>query len=423
MGMKIYYDMTSKEYFKFYNQAMGIFLQKRKIKKNPMRRIKTSTQIIIGNYLLCFLYIPFIVFFDSFVSLGFLSFLFSTFFLLGLIFNTFFLFLVIVNFVKANMRVKKGELCFDAEGILDTAENGGVILKRWNEIDFVYVLEELIFIITKRKVVFFFPVDFLEQKKILEYLETIQNDSSLFIIDKQNDATVGKFEKHFFNWGIYIFSFVLLFFLVMGWDSYHLSILDREIEALYDSNKKIDTTIYSFEKYGIVEKELKNYFNDLQQYRNIYEENSAISIIYLLTAEYLEKHRDELPDLLQNFSTMENITENAIQKLIELFDEEKAMEKIRYWNLGEVYDSLYKDYISDFVSNQFRRQWEKELYENHLRMQYLTRMLEILTSPHACWEISNNYLYFCDDIQLKEYNELYDRLMENNKEPSVGIKM
>ena len=420
--MKVHYNMTSKEYVKYYNWAMGIFLQRRKIKKNPNLKRKSFIKIILKNYLLCIFCIPFLVFFDFFISFDVLSIYVSLFMIFTFLLNTLLLIVTTIKLIYTAKHSKKGELCFQENEILHTLENNQIITNQWENIEVIYALEKVVFIITKRKKFFLIPVDTLEQKKVVEYSKKKKQEYPSILIIEEYETTESRL-KSLIHGGLYVLSFFLLFVPIIIWDNYQLAILDREVEALYHYDKKVDKTIYSIEKYGTIEKELKDYFGNLQKQRKLYEENSSFALLNLLTIEYLDKHKEDLKELFQKFQTMENTTDKAIEKIIELLEEEKAMEKIRRWNLGEVYDTIYKEYIKELVNSQLKNQWEKERYNNHLRMQYLTRMVEILTLPNACWYIEKKNLYFCEEEQLREYNELYDKLMTNNKFFSSGIKL
>ncbi len=423
--MKINYAITNKKYRHYFNLAMGIFAERRKIKKNRLRRIHSYSQIIIKNYLLCILLIPFIGFFENVDQLAFFEMVLVFLFLLLLFMNTISLFLSVVCYFKVSQNVKSGEVRMDEFMIMDTRENGKEISKSWEKMDFIYVMEKVIFIFSKKRIVFFLPVEIQEQLPVLDYLKEIQKKyPSIQIIDTVHEYYPKEsiFKKHFLNWGVYLLFIFFGFSFAVGCEIYNLAILEKEMQRISDSDFEVEDTIYSFGKYAVVEKELKNFFLEFGSAYQIYSENSAMGATYFLSANYLEEHKENLKDLLKEFPSMEIKAEKALKKVLKLLEEEQIKERILKWDLEDFYNDLFYEYTLDYFSDVDKKEWQFESYNNHLRMQYLTRMIEILTLPDACWFIEEDSLYFCDDAQLQEYNELYDLLMENqNKTDSVTL--
>lgn len=423
--MRIDYELTPKEYLRCYNLAQGIFAERKKIKRNPLRRVRPYSMILLANYLLCLIYIPFIAYFDTLVDLDYLADLFALFMIVLFFLNTLALFISIFFYLKS-IKSKKGELRFDENSITDTTENGKQITRNWTEIEFVYVREAAIFLIAKKRLIFIIPKSTGKLDLLLNYLEQRkENVPNLKIMDTIHHyyPEESKLKKHFLNWGVYVLSFLVLFMLAIAWESYNFYLIHREMAYIEQDDFDVDNYIYSYEKFGVVEKELKDFFHTYRTNRNIYIENSASGILYLLDAEYLENNREDLEDLLKELPSMQNKTEKAINKLTQLADQEKMMENLNKLDLGDTYTEIYKEYVFSFANERFKREWSAEIYNNQLRMQYLTRMIEILALPNACWEVEDDHLYFCDEAQLKEYNDLYDLLMENQKEPSNGVKI
>ena len=424
--MRIDYEIPPKEYRRCFDLAQGIYAERKKIKRKPLRRVRSYSMILFANYLLCLIYIPFIAYFDTLVELDFLASFFALFMIVIFFLNTFSLFFSLFCYWKSAHMSKRGELRLEENSITDTTEDGKEISRNWQEIEFIYIKEEAIFFVAKKRIIFIVPKSLGKEKMVLAYLEQRKEMyPNLKIMDTIHHyyPEESKLKKHFLDWGIYALSFIILLILAIAWDTYNFYLIHREMTFIEQEDFQVDNYIYSYEKFGIIEKELKDFFHTYKTNRNIYMENSATGITYLLTSEYLENNREDLEDLLKELPTMEKKTEKAINKLIELADQEKRMEELNKLDLGSVYTDLYKEYAFSFANERFKGEWSREIYNNHLRMQYLTRMIEILTLTNACWYIEDDLLYFCDEAQLKEYNALYDLLMDSSKEPSNGVKM
>lgn len=426
VAMRIDYEIERKEYHRYFSMAQGIYAQKNSIKRNPDKKVCSYSIILVRNYLIAFLYIPFIAFFDTCINLSFLADLFAILLVFVLFFNTISVFLYFISYFLSKRRKTRGEIRLEEQKITDTTFDGKVISKTWEEIDFIYMTEKTIFIIAKKRLIFVIPESTRKIESTRNYLQTIQESfPKMKIIDSTNHYLLeeNKWKKRFLNWGVYILLFILFFGAVIAWEIYNENAIYKEMMKIEEKEYEIDNTIYSYEKYGKVEKELKDFFHTYRTNYYTYLENSATGIMYLLNIEFLEKNKDNLKEVIEEFPNREKKTEKAIEKIIELANQEKWIMNLEKMKLGDIYINLFKEYAFSFANNRFKREWERELYNNQLRMQYLTRMVEILTLPNACWYIEDNNLYFCDDAQLKEYNELYDLLMEENKQFSSGVKM
>ncbi len=421
--MRLDYEMKTKEFWHCFNLSQGIVVERNKIKKNPQKRTHAYTTIIIKNYLLCLIYIPLIAFFDTLVNMNFITDILAILLLFIFGLNTILLGITIINFFKIKRKLQKGELRLEETNITSTAENGKTTRKNWESMDFIYIKEEFLFLITKKRVVFIIPKSANNFDNIKSYLKEkqIQFPSIKIIEDLHQEES--KIKKHFLDWGAYVLLFLILMIGVISWENYNLYQIDQEMNKIIENDFEVENRIRSYEKYGKVEKELKDFFHTYRTNYYTYLENSATGIMYLLNSEFLEKNKDNLKEVIEEFPNREKKTEKAIEKIIELANQEKWIMNLEKMKLGDIYINLFKEYAFSFANNRFKREWERELYNNQLRMQYLTRMVEILTLPNACWYIEDNNLYFCDDAQLKEYNELYDLLMEENKQFSSGVKM
>lgn len=209
---------------------------------------------------------------------------------------------------------------------------------------------------------------------------------------------------------MYILGCLFSLGIAAGWDMYNLSIIDKEIIKIVKS-ESIDSNVYAYEKFGIVERELKKYYVDFYENKKMYEENEAGYIFSQLTNTYLQENKDELKDLLKDLPSRKIRVEKAIQNIVNLMSEEVIMERIQKSELEGFYEDIYRDYVFNSEKSYF----QNLKFKNEEKMMYLERLLEILLISPSVWYIEDGTLYFIDSNYLKEYQNLYDLITETER--------
>lgn len=174
--MNIEYDLNQ-NYFKCYNEAQGVILNRKKIIKNPKKRITTY----LGNASLLFIEILAIFLICLMVDrTGYLT-KFAYFMLYFAIFATF---IYLISFYYSYSLEKKknhsGTLKFSSEGITDEAFDGTIVTMKWDKIQALVIKKYTLTFITDSQIFFFINISL--KKEILEALN--KYNDKLLIIEK-----------------------------------------------------------------------------------------------------------------------------------------------------------------------------------------------------------------------------------------------
>lgn len=404
--MKINYDISSKEYFSYLNITTGFLSEKRKWKKD--RSLKTFAQISIRNYLLCFLFIPLIAFFDTFINLDNLTFFFAMCLILTLFFQTINLLLFLISCFQKTRKPMKGEIRIDEDGITERLDSGKQISRKWSGIKNILIHDDVIFIYNNRGTTFLIPNKGDNEKKVRDIVKKLEKEKLLIECYEPHG-----FHRHFEIWGKYLLIFLVTVGIAIYWDYYNISLIDDEIWKINNSEyKEINEEIVSYQKFGVVEKTLKEYFKEFYEAKERYYANEASMVFSKVTIDILKNNPDELNHLYDSLSSYEDEANKAAQNIIDLLTEEKVMERIRVKNLGENYENNFKDYALTKEDAIHAKSWHEELEKNRTKMKYVKRALEILTNEKECWYIEDDMLYVCDEY-LDEYNRLYDLILDH----------
>jgi len=408
--MKIHYKMTSKEYIHYLNVAQGVYLDRKKLKRKPNKRIRTLSNKIITNYLCILALIPAISFFDSFLNGEIISDILTILLLLIVSINTLLGLLAIIPFLKNRSKLIQGEIFFTQDGFTDISENNQEITKKWSELNLILVTQEVILLFTKR-FLFLIPNEKDNWEKLSQITKEIPT------IDKTNN-TESFIQKHFENWGKYLFLFLLTLCLDLSWNIYNINVIDQEVWKI-NNQTEMDSHIYALEKFGVVESTLKDYFYEVRNNKEIYQANSALGTYGLLTLDFLKNHKEELPNILKELPTREKKSTEAIQNMLKLLSEETVKEKIQAKGLSNYYNELFLDYILTSENQIHFQHWQEELIKNSEKMGYVKRILEILTSKDSCWYVEEENLYMCNESQRLEYNNLRTKILDSQSSTST----
>lgn len=173
--MEIEYNLK-KQYFKYCNYANGAYLQKRKIEKNPDKKIHTATK-----HLFCYLMIviifsvvsEYIIISCNIESQVFIGFIAE---LIGLAIGTIvfcLIFLVIYSLYK-ELKNPVGVVKLDALGIHDSS-NGITISLDWDHIELIIIEKDIVIVFAKKSyLVLVFPNK--DEKKFIKTVKKYNKD-------------------------------------------------------------------------------------------------------------------------------------------------------------------------------------------------------------------------------------------------------
>lgn len=167
--MKIPYNLSDK-YMKYYNEANGIYLLRKKLKKNPDTKI--INYILYISVLFFIYYILFIVLARIFMNMD-LRFFSKLFINLG----SFMLFIYVVMILDFFIKVfrkkisREGILEINEEGILDKAKNDFQIGFSYEHIKLIVITDNLIVFFTDIPVMIMVNNENLEKDKIINKIK------------------------------------------------------------------------------------------------------------------------------------------------------------------------------------------------------------------------------------------------------------
>lgn len=183
----------------------------------------------------------------------------------------------------------------------------------------------------------------------------------------------------------------------------------EKINKLDITKDKIDMKIYTSGKYGVVEKTIKEYFEEYQKV--LQDTTNAMQdekIINMLSIDNYKKDGKEFKESLSYLSDYKKKLEEKFDNLISLSQEETIMKRIEDKNVGARYEKLYKDAMFAKDGQKQLEETNKELEDAKKTMINLLdvekEVLEFLKSNKSHWELSNNQIVFDSTSLLVKYN-------------------
>lgn len=218
---------------------------------------------------------------------------------------------------------------------------------------------------------------------------------------------------------------VLIIAIMMGLgimsirESEQKAIVEEEVAEIDNidiyEGETIDMEIKATGKYGKVEKTIKEYYEEIFKYKLIYSENSSVEMFNEITLEYLQNNRlEKLQEKLDSIDSREQKATDAINKIIAMLDEDYTMERIEKQKLGKKYNEYYRELIIFEDDDETIQEWKDEITINSEKKEYLKELIKILIDYDDSWYIEDDTLYISDDYALNRYNELYDKIYDED---------
>ena len=239
-----------------------------------------------------------------------------------------------------------------------------------------------------------------EEEEIIEIIENKKNKNIYFII------------------GTIIFVILIIFGLL------RLHRLNREGIIRDELNKinetlEVDEEIKSSGELKYVEEAIKNYYKDYFSYKKIVDETRSDALANLLTPKYLNDNRKNLKKVKEEFKEKNELFQDAIDKMIEMFEDYKILS---YLDKEEVNDANYSFYKELMITKEDKIVLEniKEFKEtNKEKYDYLIELVDLLNGSSSSWYVKDDNLYIDTDYTLKKYNELRTRIFNLDKSREI----
>lgn len=178
--MEIKYDM-SKNYWNCHNEAQSIVMMKRKLKKNPKRKIYglfyTGIWYIIGTIISLILYL---IFKQIGIESLFLSILLDLCIFLSVFSILYFIIIILTYLINKKTASHVGILKIKEDGLLDKSSSGKEVMIPWNQVELAVIYKYTVTFVTNTHLVVFVNIE--NKKEILKALQKYQKD--LLVIDK-----------------------------------------------------------------------------------------------------------------------------------------------------------------------------------------------------------------------------------------------
>ncbi len=413
--MKIKYKYRSLEFYNYLNIALGIWLDKRKIANNKIKKIRTFSSFYLCNLLVIFMLIPIMVFLDSLNNLNIIVNILMFIFWLLLLINGLFLIVIIKVLFMCNL-ASEGEYVITDKKIFHKSLDYE-IEKSWDTIDSIVILKKVILLYSKEKILFIIKN---ENNNLEDLMKILKNGNiSVKTIDLQSLEETSKLQCFFNNYGYILIVLGILINLLMLWDNYNMAILQKEFKYLNIDDYKLDSNLYAYGKYRVVESIVKDDYIQFKNNQDLYNENSAYGTFYLLNTDFLKKGKENAVNLYNDLNARKEKADKALAEMKRLTNESMAMYQITPYNLGMFYENIYASYINKLANFSNSKTFEEEEKINNEKMEYLESMLYILVKDDACWYVEDDNFYICNDDDLKSYSEYYELLKTQDSKLNV----
>ena len=218
----------------------------------------------------------------------------------------------------------------------------------------------------------------------------------------------------FFNIGVIVIVIALIF----------LNRLSRE-RLIIDEQKKINETsevdenIKSKGELKLVEKAMKDYYQEYFSYKEIVNNTRADSLANILTPEYLNENRNKLKDIKEEFNEQNELFKENINLMISMLDEKKILS---YLDKNKVSKHNYNFYKSIMISEEDKEivnELNEFITNNDSKYEALSDLIDLLIKENKYWYVVDDKLYMDKKEDLEKYNDLRIRIFNLDREQEV----
>ena len=199
-------------------------------------------------------------------------------------------------------------------------------------------------------------------------------------------------------------------------------LLDNEISELLELDltiDEVDNDIVTSDEYGIVERAIKDYFNDYSD--NCKRFISAIEGFDFEEMFSLDTFLDDGPDFIVSkgkLSQLNSTVSECLDNLINMSSEEYIMDLINDKNIDEYYVDLYREYMlgegiysfdeymADDIEDMVSIRDDIDLFLNDCYAIY-----DFMSENRSYWYVEGDTVYFSTDSLVNEYNALLNKII------------
>ena len=229
-------------------------------------------------------------------------------------------------------------------------------------------------------------------------------------------------------WLKIIIVIILLFTVIIGYFVYtdlkQEELLKTEIQEYISRDfTKDDFTvdIKTTGDYALVEAAIKTYFKGLSDIaKDVEKQENDQEFINILTIENFKNDGPNFIVTLKKISDVRSSFEENINKFVNMCSEEYILSLItKYDELDSYYIDLYKELMFAKVDLKSIENIKKEMIELKdtfsIFLDDCYNMIIFLKNNKGKWLIEEDSIVFDSDELLKEYNNLTQKLLENNE--------
>jgi len=212
-----------------------------------------------------------------------------------------------------------------------------------------------------------------------------------------------------------ILAILVIFLILLIYDYNQKQILNNEIKTIQNldiTKDNIDTTIKTKNIYATIEKIIKNYYQELFQYKKTYQEKSAAAFLNRIDMNYLKENKNNLKDfnLIEVIEENKKQVEKAIENIILILDENNIKNRFQEHKVFSYYKTFYYKKMLTNNNQTIKKEWEQELEIQKQKNEVLKKLIEILLNNQNKWYIENDELYFTSEELTNTYNQYYDEI-------------
>ncbi len=181
--MKIHYDMKD-NYMKYFNEANGIYLLKKRLKKKPNTKIKSYTRLITMPFIISFILGLICLVLAAIMNLQWLLDILID--LSAILSATYILMLYpfFSSYRNKSINSREGILEIKKDGISDKAKKSFQIIFSYEQIELIVITDRLVVILTETPLMLFFKNKNFEKEKMINM---VKKNSNIQVIDQSNN--------------------------------------------------------------------------------------------------------------------------------------------------------------------------------------------------------------------------------------------
>lgn len=215
---------------------------------------------------------------------------------------------------------------------------------------------------------------------------------------------------------------VLVLVGVVGYNIYQnisqtakLVVETQKISNMDIEKDNVDMQIYTKGNYAVVEKAMKDYFNEYAE--NVKSVSNIVNdekLGTLLTADNIQNDGPEFGQTIEYINSTKEEFKGKMDRMIELCSEEAINKQIEDKEIGDTYKELYKKLMMDEnIPAQLQKvKTQMETSSNQVTTAFDTvlEIINLLKENNGKWSVKENKVVFQDTSLLTQYNSLVLKL-------------